>query len=98
MVKRIEWSQKAIKVLSATIKYLKLEVSFSSSEKFVQLIQHQINRIEKYPNIGRKVKNRKTLRFVLVGTNHRLYYRVNGTILYITAIFDTRQSPNKEPY
>ena len=93
MVKRIEWSDKAIRALSYTIKYLKSEISEASAERFVQLIKHRIEQVEKYPTMGRLAPKRKTVRFVLVGKNHRLYYRVHGSILYITALFDTRQSP-----
>ena len=98
MAKRIEWSQKAIRVLSHTIKYLKNEVSIASAERFAQLVQQRIEQVEKHPTMGRKVPNRRTIRFVLLGKNHRLYYRVHGSILYITAIFDTRQAPDKRPY
>ena len=98
MAKRIEWTQKAIHELSQTIKYLKSEVSMTSAERFTNLIQQRIEQVEKYPTMGRKAPNRKTVRFVLVGKNHRLYYRVHGSILYITALFDTRQAPDKRPY
>ena len=98
MAKRIEWSDKAIRSLNETIKYLKNEVSQASAERFVQLMHQRTVQIEKHPTAGRKAPNRKTVRFVLVGKNHRLYYRVHGSILYITALFDTRQNPNKSPY
>ena len=98
MAKRIEWSQKAIEELSRTIKYLKSEVSITSAERFAQLITQRIEQVEQHPTIGRKELKRKTIRFVLVGKNHRLYYRVHGLTLYITALFDTRQSPDKRPY
>ena len=98
MAKRIEWSQKAIKRLSDAIKYLKLEVSHTSAVNFAELIDKRIEHIEKHPTVSRKVPNRKTIRFVLVGKHYRLYYRVHGSILYITALFDTRQDPSKRPY
>ena len=98
MAKRIEWSKKAIRELSHTIKYLKSEVSLTSAERFVGLIKERIEQVEQYPTMGRKAPRHKTIRFVLVGKNHRLYYRVHGSILFITALFDTRQSPNKRPY
>ena len=98
MAKRIEWSQKAIRELSNNINYLKREISLTSAERFAQLIRQRIEQVEKQPTMGRKTPNHKTVRFVLVGKNHRLYYRVHGSTLFITAIFDTRQDPNKRPY
>jgi toxin ParE1/3/4 len=98
MAKRIEWSDKAIERLSQTIKYLKLEVSHTAAANFADLIDKRIEFIEKHPTSGRKVANRKTIRFILVGKHYRLYYRVHGSVLYITALFDTRQDPSKRPY
>ena len=98
MVKRIEWSKKAIGELYHVLGYLKSEVSVSSSEKFLDLVEKHVEKIKKYPTKGRQAPNRKTIRFVLVGKNHRLYYRPHGSILYITALFDTRQDVSKRPY
>ena len=70
MAKRIEWTQKAIHELGQTIKYLKSEVSMTSAERFTNLIQQRIEQVEKYPTMGRKAPNRKTVGFVLVGKNH----------------------------
>jgi plasmid stabilization system protein ParE len=98
MVKRIEWSKKAISELYQVLGYLKNEVSLTSSERFLDLVESHIEKIKKYPTKGRQVPNRKTIRFVLVGKNHRLYYRPHGSTLYITALFDTRQDIDKRPY
>jgi plasmid stabilization system protein ParE len=98
MVKRIEWSKKGIGELYQILGYLKTEVSVTSSERFLDLVENHIEKIKKYPTKGRQVPNRKTIRFVLVGKNHRLYYRPHGSILFITALFDTRQDMSKRPY
>jgi plasmid stabilization system protein ParE len=98
MVKRIEWSKKAMDELYNILGYLKNEVSVTSSERFLDLVENHIEKIKKYPTKGRQVPNRKTIRFILVGKNHRLYYRPHGSILFITALFDTRQDVNKRPY
>jgi plasmid stabilization system protein ParE len=98
MVKRIEWSKKAIGELYQVLGYLKSEVSVSSSENFLDLVEKHIEKIKNHPTKGRQAPNRKTIRFVLVGKNHRLYYRPHGSILYITALFDTRQDISKRPY
>jgi hypothetical protein len=47
---------------------------------------------------GRPISSRKTIRFVLVGKYHRMYYRKHGLTLFITRFFDTRQNPDKRPY
>jgi plasmid stabilization system protein ParE len=98
MVKRIEWSKKAINELYDILGYLKTEISVTSSERFLDLVENNIEKIKKYPTKGRQAPNRKTIRFILIGKNHRLYYRPHGSILYITALFDTRQDVRKRPY
>lgn len=98
MVERVEWSKKAIGELRHTLGYLKSEVSVNSSENFLDLVEKNIEKIKKYPMKGRPVPNRKTIRFVLIGKNHRLYYRPYGSVLFITALFDTRQNIDKRPY
>lgn len=98
MVKRVIWSKKAIGELYHTMGYLRSEISVNSSEKFFNLVEKHIEEIQKHPTKGRPVPNRKTIRFVLVGKNHRLYYRPHGSVLFITTLFDTRQDASKRPY
>jgi plasmid stabilization system protein ParE len=98
MVKRIEWTKKAISELYHTLDYLKVEISENAAERFLNLVEKNIEGIKKHPSKGRLVPNRKTVRFILMGKNHRCYYRPHGSILYITAIFDTRQDSKKRPY
>ncbi len=93
MGRKIEWSDKAITSLTNTFNYLKSEVSYQSAVNFVTLIEKRVELIEKNPTSGRKVVNRKTIRFILVGSHHWLYYRVHGSTLFISAIFDTKQNP-----
>jgi plasmid stabilization system protein ParE len=98
MVKRIEWTKKAISTLHHTLNYLKNEFSENTSERFLDLVEKHVESIKKHPSKGRLVPKRKTIRFILLGKNHRCYYRVHGSILYITALFDTRQDVTKRPY
>jgi plasmid stabilization system protein ParE len=98
MVKRIEWTKKAISELYATLDYLKKEFSENTSERFLDLVEKHIEGIKKHPTKGRLVPKRKTIRFVVFGKNHRCYYRVQGSTLYVTALFDTRQDIDKRPY
>lgn len=98
MAKRIEWSQTATAELGQILTYLRFEVSYQTALNFSELLQKRIdllgtNRIE-----GRPVLNLKTVRFILLGKYHRLYYRRHGQTLYIARIYDTRQNPDSLPY
>ena len=98
MVNRVEFSNDYLSELNSIIRYLRSNASDQASEKFFDLIKKQVTQLESNRVEGRRVPTRKTIRFVLVGKYHRMYYRKHGLTLYITHIFDTRQDPEKRPY
>ena len=95
---RIEWSQTSLNEIIQALNYLKIEVSAESAQRLADLIKKKVSMLETNRVEGRQVPSKKTIRFVLVGKNHRLYYRKQGLTLYITRFYDTRQNPNKRPY
>ncbi len=96
MVKLVKWNKRALEQLENTAQYLEDNYSKTSADQFVQQVFDRIRVLEKYPNIGRKAPNRKTVRFILVGKNLRLYYRLQGSTLIISSLFDTRQDRGKD--
>ena len=80
------------------VEYYDTQYSFQTAQKFIQKVEAKIELLKNQPLIGRRVLTMKTVRFILVGEKHRMYYRVHGTIIFITAFFDTRQNPDKRPY
>jgi plasmid stabilization system protein ParE len=98
MVNRIVFTPTSLRELNDIIIYLRNYASSQVAEKFLDLIEKQVIQLESNRMEGRPVTSKKTIRFVLVGKYHRLYYRKHGLTLYITRIFDTRQDPDKRPY
>jgi plasmid stabilization system protein ParE len=98
MVNRVVFTPTSLRELNSVISYLRNEVSSQAGENFINLIEKQVVQLESNLMDGRPVTARKTIRFVLVGKYHRLYYRKHGLTLYITRLFDTRQDPDKRPY
>ena len=98
MVNRVEFSDDYLSELNSIITYLRSNASDQAAEKLFDLIKKQVTQLESNRVEGRRVTTRKTIRFVLVGKYHRMYYRKHGLTLYITHIFDTRQDPKKRPY
>jgi plasmid stabilization system protein ParE len=98
MVKRIEWTQTALVELGQVLNYLKNEVSIDTAIIFSDLLKKKIKNLETNKIEGRLVPTKKTIRFILLGKHHRIYYRRHGLTLFITRIFDTRQDPKKRPY
>ena len=98
MLNRIEWTQTSINEVIQVLSYLRSEVSLESAQKLSDLLKKKISMLETNRVEGRRVPTKKTIRFILVGRNHRLYYRKNGLTLHITRFYDTRQDLNKQPY
>ncbi len=98
MVKVVEWSQKADRELARMVSYLQDEISEQAAERLISAVNRRIEQLKKQPEIGRRVQNKQTIRYLLVTKNRQMFYRLNGTTLYVTAFFDTRQNPSKRPY
>ncbi len=98
MVNKIVWTEKATNQVEEILLFLSQEISESTAVKFLETILKKIKSLENNSYEGRPVPNMRTIRFVLIGKYHRLYYRRNGLTLFITQIFDTRQNPNSKPY
>jgi plasmid stabilization system protein ParE len=98
MVKTVRWNKTASLSLSHLAEYLEEEVSYDFAIRFVNLVYAKIDKIKKYPEIGRLAPKAKTIRFINIDKKRRMYYRKQGSILYIVWFFDTRQNPDKNPY
>jgi plasmid stabilization system protein ParE len=98
MVKTVKWNKSATSSLSALAEYLEHEASYDTAIRFVNLVYAKIDKLMKYPEIGRIAPKTKSIRLINVDKKQRMYYRKHGSILYIVWFFDTRQDPDKNPY
>jgi plasmid stabilization system protein ParE len=98
MVNKIIWTQKATDHIDSILAYLHYEVSPLTASKLLELTKDKIKGLENNTFEGRPVPHMRTIRFILVGKYHRLYYRRNGNTLFITQFYDTRQHPDSQPY
>ena len=98
MVKTIKWNNSASLSLSKLAEYLEYETSDDFAIRFVNLVYSKIDKLVKYPEMGRRAPKTKTIRFINIDKKRRMYYRKHGSTLYIVWFFDTRQDPDKNPY
>ena len=98
MVTKIIWNKTALKTFDEITIYLLDQYSLQTAQKFADRAYDKIEQVAKYPTIGRKVPDTKTLRKVNFGEHHQLYYRAKGKTLYICDFWDTRQNPKNTPY
>jgi plasmid stabilization system protein ParE len=98
MVRQVVWNKKAIIKFEQIITYLSEEVSEKAATKFVQKVDDVIEKLNKYPEIGRRTKNKETVRQYKIDKYKKIYYRKYGQKLLIIYFFDERQNPKSNPY
>ncbi len=98
MVTKIIWTKAADKKFDAITTYLHDKASLQAAQSFVKLVYVKIDLLAKHPTLGRKIVDTKSIRVLNFGKYHQLYYRVEGTSLYISNFFDTRQDSQKRPF
>ena len=98
MARQVVWNKKAIRNFDEIASYLEENVSEKSAAKFVRNVDDLIEKLYKYPEIGRKATKFKTIRQYKIDKHRRMYYRKRGKRLTIVFIFDERRNPDLNPY
>ncbi len=98
MVRKVVWNKRAVIKFNEIVKYLELEFSEQAAIKFVQKLDNLIEKLNKHPEIGRRTKNKKTVKQYKIDDYNKLYYRKYGRKLLIIYIFGERQNPHSNPY
>ena len=98
MVRKIEWNKRAITELYAIVSYWLEQDAKQAAFNFNEKVKESIDKLHDNRTVGRKAPNAKTIFFVLIGKNHRMYYRKIGSTIRIVSFLDTRQDPSKRPY
>ena len=98
MVKRIDWSNTALKKINEIIAYMKQNASDKAARDFVDAVYKQLESLKKYPQKGRPSPKAKTIREVRIDKHRKMYYRTKGSTIHISTFFDTRQNPKKSPF
>jgi|AntRauTorckE5430_2_1112549.scaffolds.fasta_scaffold14399_2 plasmid stabilization system protein ParE len=98
MVREVTWNKKALESLDEIVESLEEQYSLSTAEKFLTRVFESIEKLSRYPEIGRRTKRHKTVRQYKVDKNRKLYYRKYGKKLLIVFLFDERRNPSANPY
>ncbi len=96
MVKRVRWNKRAIVKLDSWVEYLEHEVSFQSASILVKNIRNKIEMLKQQPAIGRSVVEMKTIRFLNIDKNRQMFYRVQGSTIFITDFLMLDKIPKKD--
>ena len=98
MARQIVWNKRAIAKFEEIVEYLENEVSEKSAINFVIKVDDLIEKLNKYPEIGRRTKRKKTVRQYRVDKYRKMYYRKYGKKLIIVYFFDDRWNPKTNPF
>lgn len=98
MVKKIRWRKKALQFVKENAHYLEQEFSRQAADNFVDAVTKAIEKAEKNPETYRKATKTKSVHYINVDKKRKMFYRLSGKILIISAFFDSRQDPKKSPF
>ena len=94
----IQWTQKAESQLDAIFDFIKVESEISAYRIYNQILD-EVEILTKHPNIAPVEPFLEdaliTYRSLLVNRKYKVVYFVKSEIIYIVAVFDCRQNPNK---
>ena len=98
MVKRIEWTDTAVRKYRDIIFYYKQQDARKAAEHFQKAVNKKIMLLEEQPYIGRQSQKLKTIRLLNIDAYRQMAYRIHGTTLFISNFWDMRQNPKKRPF
>jgi len=97
MVTNIVWITTSQSQLRPIIGYLASEYSINTANKFMEEIDKRLQKIWKYPEIGR-LSPLPNVRFFQIKKRYNFCYRVQGSTLYVLYIWDTKRNPRTNPF
>jgi len=92
---KIIWSKRAFDNLGKIINYLNENWTEKEVHVFSVELERCINIIEKSPDTFPNSNLKPSIRKVVINKQNTLYYRIEGNIVKLINIFDTRQNPKK---
>ena len=98
MANQIKLSKLFVKKVTRLLQYLEKNWSKKVADDFKRNLDEKMLRIIDEPDAGRNSDKVDGVQWVLITKHNKLYYRIEGEIIYIITLFDTRQNPKKNKY
>lgn len=89
------WSDEALKNFKSIIDYLENRWTRREIKKFIQLLDHQLERIIDNPFLFAESEQSDGLRKSVLSKQTTIYYRIEKFEIRIVTLFDNRQNPSK---
>jgi len=94
-MRKVVFSKSASYRIDELLHYLESEWSVKVKQNFIQKLDNAVLQICKYPLSAEKSNLKSGLHRLVITKQTTLYYTHNEERVFIVAIFDTRQNPNK---
>ena len=93
------WTEGAISDWEGIAKYIAVHFGKKAFEDYDEATENAEKQIAKFPGSGTPLETRKHrnlgLKFVLISKLSKMIYHVDGEMVIIDVIWDTRQSPKR---
>ena len=92
------WTKSALAALYDIYHYYKVNVSITIARKIRDNIFSASNQLEKHSNTGQieeLLKEKNGVYRYFIKDKYKIIYKIQKNKVYITDVFDTRQSPHK---
>ncbi|NDK55409.1 type II toxin-antitoxin system RelE/ParE family toxin [Pontibacter fetidus] len=93
---QIVWNKRASKQLADLQNYLQQEFGEKTAQTFTYRIFKFLELLVKYPQIGTLESPEKDIRGFLLHRHTTILYKQKEETIYILALFDNRQNPQKK--
>jgi len=94
-MRKIEWSLEASSNLDSIVDYLEKKWTEKELQTFRNRLKKQLSLIAESPELYKLSSRRQGLRECQITRHNTLFYKHDDDSLYIVAIFDNRQNPDK---
>lgn len=88
MIKKVFWNKRATTSLQASYDFI-LQVSPTKADDFINSVDHLIELLKRFPEIGRRSEKYKPVRQCKIDKYRNIYYRTDGDVLIIVYFHDT---------
>jgi plasmid stabilization system protein ParE len=94
MSNKVFWSERAKNDYKGILNYLNQNWSPKELAKFADRIEKNIGYLISNPEMG-TVSKKKSIRRMVISKQTSIYYKVIHEDIYLIALFDNRQNPDK---
>lgn len=93
---QIVWNKRASKQVAELQNYLQREFGEKTAQTFTYRIFKFLELLSKYPQIGTLENPEKDIRGFLLHRHTTILYKQQKETIYVLALFDNRQNPQKK--